>query len=124
MVAAPHSQQDPGVMRENVGEPINPVARQANSKETACDFRIVHDALDLIQTTPRNFGIDVQKPKNVAVCDVAANVHLCCSIAFAYDKLIATASREIGGAIRAFTICDNNLRSWRSLAQLVKKWPY
>jgi hypothetical protein len=124
VVATSHSQQDPGVMRKTVRQSINPASRQANSKVTASDLWINHDALHLIQTLPGHFGINMQKPKDVALRGTSANVHLCCSTAFAHDNLIAKAPSEISRAIGASTICYNNLASRRSLAQLVKKWPY
>jgi hypothetical protein len=124
MVAAPHSQQNPGVMRKAVSQSINRASWQANSKVTARDFWIIHDALDLIQTFPRNFGIHMNKPKNVTVRDAAASVHLYRPIALACDKLIIKAVRKINGAIRAAAVGNNNLRAGRSLAQMRKKWPY
>jgi hypothetical protein len=124
VVATPHSQQDPGVMRKAVGQSINPAPRQANSKVTASDLWITHDVLNLIQTLPGHFGINMQKPKDVALRHTAASVHLYCSTAFAHDKLIAKAPSEISCAIGASTIGDNNLASRRSLAHLLKKWPY
>jgi hypothetical protein len=69
-------------------------------------------------------SIDVHKPKDVAARSTATGIHLYCSIALGYDKLIAKAPREISRAIGASTICDNNLSSRRPVTQLVKKWPY
>jgi hypothetical protein len=124
VVTTSHSQQDAGVMRKGIRQSINRGSRQANPKIAATDLWIIHDALDLIQTLPRDFGINVQEPKDLAARGAAASIHLYCSIALVHDKLIAKTPSEIGRAIRAFTICDNNLCSWRSFAQLVKKWPY
>jgi hypothetical protein len=124
MVAAPHSQQNPGIMRNAVGESINPPSRQANSKKTACDFRIAHHTPDLTQTTPGNFGIDMDKPKNVAVCDTRPSVHLYRAITLAYNKLIAKTAREISRAVVASPVGDNNFRFWRSVTQMLKKWAY
>jgi hypothetical protein len=124
MVAAPHSQQNPGVMREAVRQSINGASWQANSKVTARDFWIIHDAPYLIQTFPWDFGIHMNKPKNVTVRDAAASVHLYRPIALACDKLIIKAVRKINGAIRAAAVGNNNLRAGRSLAQMRKKWPY
>jgi hypothetical protein len=97
---------------------------QANSKKTACDFRIMHDALDFLQTTPRNFRIDMDKPKGVAVRGACSGIHLNRPTRLAYAKLIAKAGREISSAIGAPTVGDDNLRFWRSVTQMLKKWAY
>jgi hypothetical protein len=68
MVATPQSQQDPDIMRKTVRQSINEVSRQTNSEKTSRDLRVIHDLLDFVQTSPRNLGIDVDKPKDVAVC--------------------------------------------------------
>ncbi len=83
MVATPHSQQNPGVMRKGVRQSINTGSRQANSKVTASDLRIIQGALDLIQASRRNFGINMDEPKDVAAGGVCTSIHLCCSIALA-----------------------------------------
>jgi hypothetical protein len=124
MVATPHSQQDPGIMRKAVRQSINGASRQANSEITASDPRIIHEALDLSQTSVRDFGIDMDKPKDVTVRSTSANIHLYRSIALAYDNLIAKAGREITRAIGASAVGDNNLRFWRSVTQVLKKWAY
>src|SRR4029434_917219 len=124
MVAASYLQQNPGVMRKSVGQPINRASRQAYPEITASDPRIIHEALDLCQTSLRNFGIDMDKPKDVTVRGTSAKIHLYRSIALAYDNLIARAGREISGAIGASTVGDNNLRFWRSVTQVLKKWAY
>jgi hypothetical protein len=124
MVAASYLQQNPGVMRKSVGQPINRASRQAYPEITASDPRIIHEALDLGQTSLRNFGIDMDKPKDVTVRGTSAKIHLYRSIALAYDNLIAKAGREISGAIGASTVGDDNLRFWRSVTQVLKKWAY
>jgi hypothetical protein len=124
MVATPHSQQDPGIMRKAVRQSINGASRQTNSKKTSRDLRVIHDLLDLVQTSPRNFGIDMDGPKDVAVRGTRANIHLYRSIALAYDNLIAKAGREISRAIGASAVGDNDLRFWRSVTQMLKKWAY
>jgi hypothetical protein len=91
---------------------------QANSKKTAGDLWIIHDALNLVQTSPRNFCIDMEKPKDVAMRGARTSIHLCCPATLAYDKLIAKALREIGSAVGASTIRDNDLRSGCALAQM------
>jgi hypothetical protein len=108
-------------MREAVRQSINGGLRKANSEKTACDIRIIHDSLNLFQTAPWNFGIDVDEPENVATRGARTSVHLCCPATLAYDKLIAKALRAIGGAVRACTVCDNNLCARYSLAQMHKK---
>jgi hypothetical protein len=99
MVATPHSQQNPGVMRKGVGQSIDWVLWQANSKESARDAGVIHNSLDLTQTSPRNFCIDMEKPKDVATRGARTSIHLCCPATLAYDKLIAKALREIGCAV-------------------------
>lgn len=91
-------------MRKAIRHSINGALRQTNSEKTTSDFWIIHYALDLIQTVRGHFGINVQKPKDFAARGAAASVHLCCSIAVAYEKPIAEAPSEIGRAIRASTI--------------------
>src|SRR5947208_16802378 len=68
MVTTSHSQQDPGIMRKAVRQSINGASRQTNSKKTSRDLRLIHDLLDLVQTSPRNSGIDMDKRENVAMC--------------------------------------------------------
>jgi hypothetical protein len=95
--------------------------RQSDSKITASDLWGVHDALDFIQASPRNLGIRMHKPKHITVRGAAASIHLYRTIALAHDELIAKASREINGAVRAAAVCNNNIRSRRSFAQMLKK---
>ena len=68
MVPTPHSQHDPGIMRKAVRQSINEASRQTNSEKTSRDLWVIHDLLDLVQTSPRNFSIDMDKPKDVAAC--------------------------------------------------------
>jgi hypothetical protein len=124
MVATAHSQQDPGVMRKAIRQSVNSVSRQTNSKVTTRDLWITRDSLNLIQTFPWNFGINMQKPKDIAARGAAASVHLYCSITLAHHELIAKTPREISSAIRASTVRDNNLRLGRSVAQMLKKRTY
>jgi hypothetical protein len=105
-------------MREAVRQSINGGSRQTNSEKTACDIRIIHDALDLLQTAPWNFGIDVDEPENVAARGPRTSVHLFRSTRLAYDKLIAKALREIAGAVGASAIDDDHFSATRSLAQV------
>lgn len=123
VIATPHSQQNPGIMRKTIRQSINVRSRQANSKKTACSPGVVHDSLDLTQTSPRNFGIDMEKPENVTMRGASTNIHLYCPIAFAYDKLIAKARRKISRAVGASTIRDNDLHSGRALAQMREEYP-
>jgi len=124
MVTTSHSQQDPGIMRKAVRQSINGASRQTNSKKTSRDFRVIHDLLDLVQTSPRNFGIDMDKPKNVAMCGTCPSVHLHCPIGFTPDELIAKAHTEISCVIGASAVGDNNFRFCRSVPQMLKKWSY
>jgi len=63
-------------MREAVRQSINGGLRQANSEKTARNIWIIHDSLDLIQTAPWNFGINVNEPKNVTARDACPSIHL------------------------------------------------
>ena len=91
-------------------------SRQAYSKKATRDLRVIHDLLDLVQTAPRNFGVDMDKPKDVTMRGTRADIHLYRSIALAYDNLIAKAGCEINRAIVASTVGHNDLRFWRSLS--------
>jgi hypothetical protein len=66
----------------------------------------------------------VDKPKKITARDAAAGIQLCGSMALAHDKLIAKALREINATVRTATVCNNNLRSRRSVTQMLKKWAY
>jgi hypothetical protein len=110
-------------MREAVRQSINGGLRQANSKKTACDIWVIHDALDFFQTAAWNFGINMYKPKDLAVCGARTSVHLYRPTGLAYDNLIAKALREISRAVIAFPVCDNNLCSRRPFAQMRKTLP-
>jgi len=110
-------------MREAVRQSINGASRQANSKKTACDIRIIHDALDLLQTAPWNFGIDVDEPENVATRGARTGIHLYGPITLAYENIITKVSREISRAVTASPVRDNNLCSHRPFAQMRKTLP-
>jgi hypothetical protein len=110
-------------MREAVRQSINVGSRELNSKETACDIWIIHDALDLLQTAPWNFGIDVNEPENVATRGARTGVHLYRSTGLTHDKLVARAGHNFNRAIRASTVCNNNLCAGCPLAQMREKRP-
>jgi hypothetical protein len=124
VIAAPHSQQNPGVVRKAVRQSINRVSRQANPEVASDDLRIIHDVLNLIQGSPRNFSINMHKPKYVAARSAAASIHLYCPIGSASNELIAKARAEISGAIGASAVGDNDLRFGCSVTQMLKKWAY
>src|SRR5438094_777684 len=105
-------------MREAVRQSINRASRQANSKKTACDIRIIHDALDLLQTAPWNFGIDVDVPENVATRRARTSIHLYRSTGLAYNNVITKVACEISRAIGASAIGDDNFSASRSFAQV------
>jgi hypothetical protein len=109
-------------MRKTVRQSIDCVPRQPNSKVAANCVWIVHDTLDLIQTSVRNFGINMDEPKDVAVRGTRTSIHLYCSISGAYDQLIAAARGEFGRAISASAIGNDNFGARRSLMHLLKKW--
>jgi hypothetical protein len=98
--------------------------RHANPKKTASRVWITHDALNLIQTAPGNFSINMEKPEDVAACHSGTGIHLHGPIRRAYNNLIAQTSRKISRAIVAPTICNNNLRDRRPVTQMPKKWAY
>jgi hypothetical protein len=110
-------------MRKAIRQPINVRWRQANSKESTHDAGVSRNPLDLTQASPRNFCIDVQKPKDVAMRDVRTGIHLRCATGLAHDKLIAKALRKIGRAVGTPTICDNDFRSGCAFAQMREKRP-
>jgi hypothetical protein len=102
-------------MRKGICQSIDAGSRQANSKVTARDLRIIHDALDLIQTSPRDLGINMDEPKDLAPRNLCSNVHLDCPTAIAPDELIAKAHTEISCVIGASAVGDNNFRFYRSV---------
>jgi hypothetical protein len=61
------------------------------------------------------------EPKHVTVSSARAGIHLHGPIGLASNKLIAKARGEINRAIGASAVCDNNLGSGCSLAQVLKK---
>jgi len=124
VVPASDSQHNSGVMCKTVRQPINVRPGQAYAEIPASDPRIVHEALDLSQASVRDFGIGMDKPKDVTAGGARASIHLYRSIALACDNLIAKAGHEISRAIGASAIGDNNLRFWRSVTQMLKKWAY
>jgi hypothetical protein len=123
VVATTHSQQNSGVMRKAVGQSINRVSRQANTKVASRDLWITQDALDLIQATPWNFSIDMHKPKDVAARGVATSIHLYCPVASGLNDLITKARAEGNCVIGASAVSDDNFSAGRSLTQMSQKRP-
>jgi hypothetical protein len=124
VIAASHPKQNPCIMSKVVGESVNYALWEANSEVTANEIRIIHDAPNLIQTPSRNFGIDMNKPKDITVGDTRAGVHLPGTTAIALDNLITKSGSEPICAIGASTVCNNVLSFRRSLAQVLKKRSY
>jgi hypothetical protein len=124
VIATSHSQQKACVMRKAIRESINQPLRQANPKKTANDIRVIHYAPDLIQTSQRHFNIDMDEPKDVTERSAGTGIHLYGPIGLASNKLIAKARGEIDRAVGTTAVRDNNLSFGRSLAQMLKKWPY
>jgi len=124
VIAASHSQQKACVMRKTIRESINQPLRQANPEVTADDTRVIHYALDLIQTSQWQFSIDMDEPKDVTARSTRTDIHLYGPIRLASNKLIAKARGEIDRSIGTSAIGDNNLSFGRSLLQMQKKWPY
>jgi len=111
-------------MGKAVREPINQASRQADPEVTANDIRVIHYPPDLIQTSQWQFRIDMNKPKDVTARSTRTSIHLYCPIGFVSNKLITKALGEVDRAIGTSAVRDNNLSSGRSLAQMLKKWPY
>jgi hypothetical protein len=120
MIAASHPEQEPRVMRKAIRQSVySRRGRQADPKETATDFWITHYPPNLIQRFRRHFGVRVQKPQNIAACGFGPDIHLFGSTTLtAPDNLIATALRQLIGAVGARAIDDNNFRATCSLAQI------
>jgi hypothetical protein len=111
-------------MRKAIRESINQPLRQANPEVTANDIRVLHYAPNLIQTSQWHFSIDMDEPKDVTARSAGTGIHLYGPIGLASNKLIAKARCEIDCAIGTSAVRDNNLSFGRSLAQMLKKWPY
>jgi hypothetical protein len=109
VIAASHSQQKACVMRKAIRESINQPLRQANPKKTANDIRVIHYALDLIQTSQWQFHIDMDEPKDVTARSTCTGIHLYGPIGLASNKLIAKARGEVDRAIGTSAVGDNNL---------------
>jgi hypothetical protein len=126
MIAASHAEQKPRVMRKAVRQSVyGRRGRQADPKETPTNFWIAHYTPNLIQRFQRNFGVCMQKPENISSCGAGSSIHLLRTAALtASDNLIAEASRQPIGAVRARAIDDNDFRPTSSLAQLREKRAY
>ena len=112
-------------MRKAVGQSVNNRLRQADSKETATDFGIGYDTVNLIQTPPWNLGVCVQEPENIAAGRARPGVHLFRTAALvAPDKVIAQPRRKLIRAVGARAIDHNDFRSTRSLAEMLEKRAY
>jgi hypothetical protein len=120
MIAASHPKQEPRVMRKAVRQSVNGRrGRQVDPKETATDFWITHYAANLIQTFQRHFNVRMQKPENIAACGVGSSIHLFRTAGLdAPDYLITEFLRQLGRAVGARAIDDNNFRPTGSLAQI------
>jgi len=124
VIAASHSEQNACVMRKGVGQSINEASRQANPEVTADDSWVVYDACNLIQTSLRNFGIDMEEPKHIALRSTRARIHLHRPIALAQHELITKSRGKVSRSIRASAIRNNNLSFGCSLAKMPKEWLY
>jgi hypothetical protein len=124
VISAAYSQQNTCVMGKAVRESINHTSRKANSEVAANDIRIIHDTRDLIQTLRWQLAIDMDKPKDLPARGARAGIHLPGTTASALDKLITKSSGEPICAIGASAVCDDNLGSGSSLAQMLKEWSY
>jgi hypothetical protein len=124
VIATSHPKGDPSVMRKAIRKSINQAARQANSKVTANNIWIVHDAPHLTEASPRDFSVNMDKPKDLLTRGACAGVHLHGTTALALDKLITKSGGEPICAIGASAVGNDNFRFRRSLAQMLEKRPY
>ncbi len=111
-------------MSKAVRESINQVSWQANPKESTSDAGIIHDARDLIQTLQWQSSVDMDKPKDVSARSARTDIHLPTTTAIALNKVITKSGSEPICAIGASAVCNDDLRSGRSLSQMLKEWPY
>jgi hypothetical protein len=95
-----------------------------NPEVAADDIRILQDTRYLIQALQWQFGIGVDKPKDIPARGMRPGIHLRGTTPLALNKPIAEACCEISRVIGASTIGHNNFRSRRSLAQVREKSPY
>jgi hypothetical protein len=63
----------------------------------------------------------MNKPKDVAMRDPRASIHLHGAITLAQDELITESSGKLHRVVRASAVRDDNLSFRRSLAQMLKK---
>jgi hypothetical protein len=124
VIAASDSQQNTCVMSKAIRQSIDQGSGEADPEVTANDNWIIHDAPDLIQTLQWQFGINMNKPKDLPARGTRADIHLPTTPASALNEPIAKSSSELKRAIGASPVHDNNLGFWRSLAEMLKKWSY
>jgi len=84
----------------------------------------VHNARDLIQTVQWQFGIGVDKPKDLPVGRIRPTIHLPSTAALGLHKSITKVGSKLSCAVGASTIGDDNFGSRRSLAQMLKERAY
>jgi stage V sporulation protein SpoVS len=111
-------------MSKAVRESIDQVSWQANPKESTSDAGIIHDARDLIQTLQWQSSVDMDKPKNGSARSARTDIHLPATTAIALNKVITKSGSEPICAIGASAVCNDDLRSRRSLSQMLKEWSY
>jgi hypothetical protein len=126
MIAASHPEKNSCVMCKAVRQSVyGRRRRQADPKETATDFWIAHYPPNLIQRFQRHIGVCMQKPQNIAVCVIGADVHLFCTATIAAsDNLVAEAFRQLVGTVSARAVDDNNFRPTGAFAQVREKRAY
>jgi hypothetical protein len=69
------------------------------------------------------FGIDVDKPKDIPARGIRPGIHLPGTTPLALNEAIAKACSQINRSIRASPIGYNNLRSRRALSKVREKSP-
>ena len=125
VIAASNSQQNACVMSKAVRESINQACAAGefgSNRQRHSDQSMM--CADLIQTFQWQSGIDMDKPKDLPARGARAGIHLPGTTAIALDKPITKSGGEPIRAIGASAVRDNDLGFWRSLAQMLKKWPY
>jgi hypothetical protein len=91
MVATAHLKQQSRIMCKAVGQSVyGRRGRQSDPEETTRYISVAHYPRDLIQGVRRHFGVCMQKPKDIAACDLCSGIHLSRTAAvLASDHLIA-----------------------------------
>ena len=122
VIAAAHPQQNPGVMRKLVGQPVDEArSRQTNSEKPADDFRFGKAKADLVETMRRHLYIDMNKPEHVAARRRRPCVHLSGTTCTCPDQTVAKRAGKLRRGIGASAIDDDNFCLWCAGPQAAQK---